>query len=128
MPLSRTVARLNRRYLNRIVGRIAGWAPSFAIVGHTGRRSGTTYRTPVNAFRTPDGYRIALTYGAGSDWVRNVRAAGGCEIVTRRRRLRLDRPRLVADTAYRWAPPPVRAILARLGVTHYLQLSLATDA
>ena len=80
MPLPRGVARFNRRATNRVTRRIAGWIPGFAIVLHTGRRSGRTYRTPVNAFRGGDGYRIALTYGADSDWVRNVMDAGGCEI------------------------------------------------
>ena len=30
-----------------------------------------------------DGYLLALTYGPDSDWVKNVLAAGGCELVTR---------------------------------------------
>ncbi len=114
MPLSRRVAEFNRHVTNRALGQIAGWVPGFAIIYHTGRRSGKTYHTPINAFRTADGYRIALTYGSQSDWVRNVLAAGGCEIVTRCRRIALTQPRLVPDPDHRWAPPVVRQILTKL--------------
>src|SRR5947209_1601476 len=82
MPLSRAVARFNRRATNRVLGRVAGWMPGFGIVTHIGRRSAKTYQTPINLFRDGDVYRIALTYGAESDWVRNVLAAGGCTVET----------------------------------------------
>lgn len=119
----------NRSVTNRVFGRIAGWMPGFAIVHHTGRRSGNAYHTPVNAFRTEDGYRIALTYGSGSDWVRNVLAAGGCEIETRRTRIALAQPRIVPDPDHRWAPPGVRQILSVLvDVPESLLLSRADSA
>ncbi len=125
MPLPRGVARFNRRATNRVTRRIAGWIPGFAIVLHTGRRSGRTYRTPVNAFRGGDGYRIALTYGADSDWVRNVMDAGGCEIESRRRRIALTHPRIVRDPSRRWAPPVVRQVLGLIGASQYMQLTAA---
>lgn len=125
MPLPRGVARFNRRATNRATRRIAGWMPGFAIVLHTGRRSGRTYRTPVNAFRGGDGYRIALTYGADSDWVRNVMDAGGCEIESRRRRIALTHPRIVRDPSRRWAPPVVRQVLGLIGASQYMQLTAA---
>ena len=102
--------------------------PGFAIVTHVGRRSGKAYQTPVNAFRLPGGYRIALTYGAESDWVRNVLAAGGCELLARGRRVRLVRPELVNDPSLRWAPVVVRLILGRIKATQYLDLSFAAGA
>src|SRR6516225_3744610 len=101
MPLSRGVARFNTRVTNRITGQFAGWMPGFAIVTHTGRRSGRTYRTPVNVFRDGERYVFALTYGTESDWVRNVLAAGRCEIETRRRRVDLVAPERFADPANR---------------------------
>lgn len=50
--------------------------PGLGVVVHQGRRSGKEYQTPVNVFAAPDGYVLALTYGADTDWVKNVLAAG----------------------------------------------------
>jgi deazaflavin-dependent oxidoreductase (nitroreductase family) len=123
MPLSRKIARFNHYATNRVLGRIAGWMPGFAIVIHTGRRSGRTYRTPVNAFRMDGGYRIALTYGAESDWVRNVIAADGCAIETQRKRITLRHPRILSDPHRRWAPPVVRQVLGVVHASQYMELA-----
>ena len=48
-------------------------------------------------FATEDGYLFALTYGPDTDWVKNVLAAGGCELRTRGRAVRLTSPRLYHD-------------------------------
>ena len=96
MTLSVGLARFNRRVTNRVAGVFAGRAPGFSMLIHTGRRSGKTYRTPILTFRDGDGYRIALTYGDGADWVRNVLAAGGCDLLTRGRLLHLTDPRVIA--------------------------------
>jgi hypothetical protein len=37
---------------------------------------------PVNVFRVPDGFLVALTCGRNSEWVKNVLAAGGAELET----------------------------------------------
>lgn len=123
MALPQWLARFNRRITNRITQLFAGRLPGFAIVIHTGRRSGQTYRTPINAFRDGNDYIIALTYGAETDWVRNVEAAGGCELVTRGRRVRLTNPRIVTDPSRRWAPLPVRLVLGIIGASQYLRLT-----
>jgi hypothetical protein len=49
MQLPQRIARFNRHVTNPIQRMWAGWAPSFAIIEHVGRRSGKPYRTPVNA-------------------------------------------------------------------------------
>ena len=61
------------------------WMPGFGVIVHHGRRSGLRYQTPVNVFSAGNGYVIALTYGPETDWVKNVLAAGGCELRTRGR-------------------------------------------
>jgi F420H(2)-dependent quinone reductase len=71
------VAAFNLAVTNRITSRSAARLPGFGILTHVGRKSGRVYRTPVNVFRTPEGFLIALTYGRESEWVRNVVAAGG---------------------------------------------------
>src|ERR1700686_3590454 len=75
----RWVAAFNLAVTNRITGLFAGWLPGFGILIHVGRKSGRVYRTPVNIFRAPDGFLIALTYGRESEWVKNVMAAGAQE-------------------------------------------------
>jgi deazaflavin-dependent oxidoreductase (nitroreductase family) len=125
MVLSKGLARFNRVVTNRITGRIARWAPGFGLVIHEGRRSGRRYRTPVNVFRRGDGYVVALTYGPTTDWVKNVLAAGGCELTTRGRTVRLRAPRIVHDESRDDMPAVVKAILTRVGVSDFLYLRRA---
>lgn len=125
MPLPRSVARLNRSVTNRILGPLAPYLPAFGVVIHRGRTSGRLYRTPVNVFRRPDGFVIALTYGATSDWVRNVLAHGGCLLETRGRIYELTSPRLIHDPTWHYVPGMLR-LVGRLGhVTDFLELTLA---
>jgi deazaflavin-dependent oxidoreductase (nitroreductase family) len=75
------LARFNRHVTNPIQKLWAGWAPTFGIIEHVGRRSGTVYRTPVTVF-TADvdgkpGIAVLLTYGPDRDWLKNLTAAGG---------------------------------------------------
>jgi deazaflavin-dependent oxidoreductase (nitroreductase family) len=123
MPLSSSLARINRRVTNRIARPLAGRIPGFAVVRHTGRRSGRVYRTPVNLFRSRGRYVIALTYGSDRDWVKNVLAAGGCEIETRGEIVRLTDARIVRDGAISHVPPPIRPLLKALGVTEFMELT-----
>lgn len=111
MTLPRALGRLNKRVLNRLMRHVAPHLPGFAVLTHVGRRSGRRYTVPVNVFRDGDSYRIALTYGRGTDWVRNVIAAGGCTLAVRGRAVRLTDPRIVRDPRRSWAPPVVRTIL-----------------
>ena len=122
MAVPKGVARFNKRVTNHVTNHIAGWMPGFAIVSHVGRRSGKSYRTPVNVFRDRDRYVFALTYGADADWVRNVIAAGGCEIRTRRRSIGLGDPELFTDRTRRHVPIPARWILRVIRVDEFLAL------
>jgi deazaflavin-dependent oxidoreductase (nitroreductase family) len=123
MPLPDGLARFNRRVTNRITGPFARWLPGFGVVVHRGRATGREYRVPVNAFRHRDRVVIALTYGADRDWVRNVVAAGGCEMVRRGTTIGLTRPAILDGApALALVPAPVRWILRRLGVTEVMTL------
>jgi deazaflavin-dependent oxidoreductase (nitroreductase family) len=126
MPISKRVAHFNKRVTNRVTRHIASWMPGFAIVSHVGRRSGRVYRTPVNVFRDGDRYVFALTYGADSDWVRNVLAARGCEIETRRKTIELRDPKQFTDPTRQLIPIPARWILRLLDVNDFMTLSPAT--
>jgi deazaflavin-dependent oxidoreductase (nitroreductase family) len=122
MPIPRKIARLNKAGLNRVTVHLTPWLPGFGVVVHRGRKSGRTYRTPVNLFATPGGYVIALTYGADTDWIRNVLAADGCELVTRGRTVRVCSPRIYHDETRSSIRLPDRYILRLLGVSDFLAL------
>jgi hypothetical protein len=44
-----------------VTSRFASRLPGFGIVTHVGRKSGKLHRTPVNVFRAPGEFFIALT-------------------------------------------------------------------
>jgi deazaflavin-dependent oxidoreductase (nitroreductase family) len=127
MPLPKGLARFNRVVTNRVLGPFAGRLPGFAIVTHVGRRSGRERSNPVNLFRSGERYVIALTYGADSQWVRNVLAAGEASVQTRGRRLRLIEPEVVHDERQSLVPPPVRPILRAADVSDFMLLRRAPD-
>jgi deazaflavin-dependent oxidoreductase (nitroreductase family) len=123
MVLSRSVARFNRTVANRIIGATMAQLPGFGMLHHRGRKSGREYRTPVKLFHRGPQYVITLPYGSAADWVRNVIAAGGCELVLRRRRIRLVAPELFLDDGTVHIPKPIRRILSRMRVTEFLALT-----
>lgn len=125
MVLPKNLARFNRVVTNTVARPIAGHVPGFGVLLHRGRRSGREYRTPMNVFRAPDGYVVALTYGTETDWVRNVLAAGECRLETLGRRVKLTNPRIVHDDQRRPVPWPVRLLLGQVGVTDFLYLDRA---
>lgn len=125
MPFPRVVAKWNRVGLNRVTRHIAPWMPGLGLVVHRGRRSGRTYQTPVNVFAAGDGYVFALTYGPETDWVKNIVAAGGCELRTRGRVIRLTAPRVFHDETRRDIRPVERQALRLMRVADFLSLKVA---
>jgi deazaflavin-dependent oxidoreductase (nitroreductase family) len=92
----------------------AGWAPSFGILEHVGRRSGKPYRTPLNVFDAEvdgkPGVAILLSYGPDRDWVKNLNAAGGGQIKHYGRMHSYTDPRVVTKAE---AAPHVKGVAAR---------------
>jgi deazaflavin-dependent oxidoreductase (nitroreductase family) len=123
MPIPRVVRRWSKAGLNRLTRHLAPWLPGFGVVVHRGRRTGRAYRTPVNVFPAATGYVIALTYGPDTDWVKNVLAAGGCELLTGGHAVRLSAPRLYRDEQRRGIRPLERRILRLLDVTDFIALA-----
>jgi deazaflavin-dependent oxidoreductase (nitroreductase family) len=119
----RWVAAFNLAVTNRITSRFADRLPGFGILTHVGRKSERVYRTPVNVFRTPEGFRIALTYGRDSEWVKNVLAAGKCQLETRGVLYHLSSPTIVHDPTRRRFPLFVRMVLWIIGSNDFMQLS-----
>jgi deazaflavin-dependent oxidoreductase (nitroreductase family) len=93
----RGVRRFNRAVTNPIVLRSAGTpGASASVIRHVGRRSGRSYETPVGPYAVGDGFVIALPYGPGVDWVRNVMANGSATLVHEGRTVTVREPEVVS--------------------------------
>lgn len=121
------IRRLNRRTINPRQLRTAGRPGARAsVVQHVGRTSGTTYRTPVVAVPIDGGFVIALPYGPGTDWVRNVRAAGAATIEYEGHRVLVERPEVVPGSdAGPHFPHTVQRTHRLYGVDDFLLLRCA---
>jgi len=123
----RWLAKINKAFTNRITSLFAGWLPGFGILTHVGRKSGKVYRTPVNVFRASNGFIIALTYSSQSEWVKNVLAAGGCELKTRGKKYQLSVPKVMRDPTRGRFPIPVRLVLRVVGADEYMEASILSE-
>jgi deazaflavin-dependent oxidoreductase (nitroreductase family) len=106
----------NQRVTNRIQGLYAPFVPPLAVVVHTGRKSGKSYRTPVSGFVRDGKVAIPLPYSANVQWVRNLQAAGSGELIRRGRRLQLSNPRVVTEPGAESLPPAAERVLRRMAV------------
>lgn len=113
MGMARRVARFNKAVTNRVQMLWAPHVAPWAVIVHTGRRSGREYRTPVVAFTRGPQVTIALPYGADTDWVRNLLAAGGGMIVKRGHESRLTDP-VVLPSVETELPRYVAPLLRRI--------------
>ncbi len=89
-----TFERLQIKYINPIVNRIAPFMPGLAKIKHRGRKSGTPYETVVAPFRKGNVLAIALAHGK-TNWVKNVLAAGEADVHLNRRDLHIVNPRII---------------------------------
>ncbi|MFI0350963.1 nitroreductase family deazaflavin-dependent oxidoreductase [Actinomadura sp. 9N407] len=104
----RALARFNKYVTNPIQRLWAPHLPYYAVIEHTGRKSGRTYQTPVMAFVQDGELVVMLNYGTESDWVRNLQAAGTATVVQRGGRYRLTDPSVVPSDSPE-LPAAVRA-------------------
>ena len=130
MQLPQRLARFNRHVTNPIQRTWAGWAPSFGILEHVGRRSGTPYRTPLTVFDAEvdgkPGVAILLTYGPDRDWLKNLNAAGGGRMRRHAKTFRVINPQTVTKEE---AAPHVRGATRRMfGRLPFEQAVLLTKA
>ena len=93
--LMRILARVNRRLTNPPFNALATRLPGYAVVVHTGRRTGHRYRTPVGIRWCGNQVQIALNYGRRSDWAQNVLAADHLVLEHRGHQIPLNQPHIV---------------------------------
>jgi deazaflavin-dependent oxidoreductase (nitroreductase family) len=122
MPIPHAVGKFNKVVTNKVLVHLAGHGP-FIELEHVGRRSGRVYRVPLNAFRTGDTVTFALTYGPRVDWLRNVRAAGGCRVRLGRDILTLGAPvDLSTEVGMARMPAPARVVLRLTGGDQFIEM------
>ena len=114
------------KLFNKVALRLAGhrFLPLWAVLHHRGRRSGTEYAVPIAVIPTDTTFVIALPWGRRTDWVRNVRAAGGCSVRWRGVSYVCSNPTFVdADVALAAAHGMTRRTLQRRSFPHgFIQL------
>ncbi|MFE3800132.1 nitroreductase family deazaflavin-dependent oxidoreductase [Nocardia tengchongensis] len=93
MPMPRWWGHVNKRVFNPRA--IAGG--KWPVLTHIGRNSGATHHTPLDAFPVDGGYLFVPVYGSGSDWVRNILAAGRARLRIDGREFELTAPRIVGE-------------------------------
>ncbi|MEV8639031.1 nitroreductase family deazaflavin-dependent oxidoreductase [Streptosporangium sp. NPDC051023] len=112
---------MNKRVFNPRA--IAGG--KWPVLTHVGRISGTTYRTPLDAYPVDGGYLFVLVYGSRSDWVQNVLAADGARLRVDGREVQLAAPRLVGeDEAFQALSDEVTRPPRLLRITDFLRMDL----
>ncbi|RDI54466.1 nitroreductase family deazaflavin-dependent oxidoreductase [Nocardia mexicana] len=94
MPMPRWWGHVNKRVFNPRAVASGKWP----VLIHVGRRSGATYRTPMDAHPVDGGYLFVPVYGPGADWVQNVLAAGSARLRIDGEELELTAPRLLGKT------------------------------
>ena len=120
----RSIARITAPLAVPLAGRRL--IPVWAIVEHRGRRSGRIYRTPVAVGRTTDGFMIPIPFGDGTQWVKNVLAAGGCRLRWAGHAIDLVTPVVVGRAEGSAAFNRVeRGLLGPSGIDRFLRLSRA---
>ncbi len=123
MPVWSWVGEVNKRVFNPMEIR-RGKRP---VLIHTGRSSGKTYETPLDAHQVDDGYVFILMYGAGkTDWVKNLMASGSGRLRIDGRETDLSNPRLLSEEeAWEILPATTEPIPEWLHVTEYLRMDTA---
>jgi len=113
------------RVFNTVVLPLAGtrWLPLYGVLEHRGRRSGKLFRTPVVVRPTPDGFVVPMPWGDTTDWYRNVRAAGGCQVRWKNRVYVVGEPTVVDLTTGEAAFSGFqRGAMRRFGIQKALKL------
>lgn len=113
---------LNKYVTNRLLRWFAYLSRGpFAIIHHTGRRSGKPYETVIMVWPLKEGFVIALTYGPKVDWYRNILAAGGGTLFWHGKLYAVGKPEPIdASIALPAFPAFFRLVLHGLGEQHFV--------
>jgi deazaflavin-dependent oxidoreductase (nitroreductase family) len=127
-PRQKTLNRIrvfNKFIFNRLViAAFGGQRGPFSILIHTGRRTGTSYKTPVLATYVDDAILIPLSYGANVDWLKNVLAAGACDLLNKGEEIHAEDPRVMnAQEALSMLPEGKQQLFALFNLDAFVRLT-----
>lgn len=121
MPMPLWWGHINKRVFNPRAVQGGKWP----VLTHVGRSSGRTYQTPLDAYPVDGGYVFVLVYGSGSDWVRNVLAAGRARLRIDGQELELTAPAVIGETeAFQALADDVARPPKLLRITEFLRMDL----
>jgi deazaflavin-dependent oxidoreductase (nitroreductase family) len=117
--IKRTINPINARRARR-------GGVDFAVVRTVGRKSGSTFETPIIVVPVADGFIIELTYGPQVNWYQNLVAANGGEIIRGDQAWRVLGPiEISTEEGLRAYSAARRFVLRLLRRTHFRKLPLA---
>ncbi len=97
----------------------------FSVVVHRGRRSGRRYQTPVMASHIGETVIVPLTYGTHVDWLQNILAEGGCEIIWKKRTSKAIEPEVIdLESAVKDLPAKRSNFFQRFDINRFLRMRL----
>jgi deazaflavin-dependent oxidoreductase (nitroreductase family) len=117
---------MNKHFTNKLLIHICGRSfGHFAILTHTGRKSGTLYHIPVIAEPFQGGFVFALTYGKEVDWYANVKAKGGCSLYYKHQDYLLVNPEFIdREVGLLAFPKLIRSGLRAAEIEDFLKLEV----
>lgn len=120
----------NKYVTNRV---LRGFAHSsrgpFAILRHTGRRSGKQYETTFWVWPQGEDFVIALTYGPEVDWLRNLRASNKGMLFWHGKTYTISDPELIESSAALSAFPAfIRFVMRRLGTHQFVRVKAVVES
>lgn len=125
-PLPDFVRKFSRLFNPGTIKDIENGKGPYSLIRHTGRKSGKSYRTPVDAAYLGGHVLITLPYGRRSDWLRNVLAKGGCEIVHDHQTFTASDPVVLPESeAGKLMPPGKEGFLQ---TAEYLRMSIQPES
>lgn len=121
MPMPWWWGHINKRVFNPL----ALMGGKYPVLTHVGRKSGTIFKTPLDAFPVPGGYLFVPIYGSRSDWVRNILAANRAQLRVDGQDISLASPRLIGEKEAFEALPASGRPPKLLHITEFLRMDLA---
>jgi deazaflavin-dependent oxidoreductase (nitroreductase family) len=109
------------RYLNPVMGAVARYLPPLAMLHHTGRSTGKSYDSPVQAYRTDGGFVVGYAYSDNPGWAKNLLAVGHGQMTRACKQYAITNPRHLGTEGLDLLPAAVAAMMRGIGIEDFLR-------